>query len=58
MAIYHLHTKHLGRSNGDAACKDYYYGKVHDYTNKGGVVYETILLPPEAPIEFNNREIL
>ena len=35
-----------------------YYGEVSDYTNKGGVIYTEIFLPPYAPREYADRETL
>lgn len=35
-----------------------YYGEDSDYTNKGGVIYTEILLPPHAPREYADRETL
>ena len=35
-----------------------YYGEDSDYTRKGGVICSEILLPPQAPLEYANRETL
>ena len=35
-----------------------YYGEDSDYTRKGGVICSEILLPPQAPPSFSNRETL
>ena len=35
-----------------------YYGEDSDYTNKGGVIYTAIFLPPHAPREYADRETL
>ena len=35
-----------------------YYGEDSDYTNKGGVIYSEIFLPPHAPREYTDRETL
>ena len=35
-----------------------YYGEDSDYTNKGGVIYTEIFLPPPAPREYADRETL
>ena len=35
-----------------------YYGEDSDYTNKGGVIYTEIMLPPHAPREYAGRETL
>ena len=35
-----------------------YYSEDSDYTNKGGVIYTEIFLPPHAPREYADRETL
>ena len=35
-----------------------YYGEYSDYTRKGGVIYSEILLPPNAPSEYQDRATL
>ena len=35
-----------------------YDGVQHDYTRKGGLAYEAVMLPPQAPAEWKNRETL
>ena len=35
-----------------------YYGEDSDYTRKGGVICSEILLPPHAPPEYADREML
>ena len=35
-----------------------YYGEVSDYTHKGGVVCTDILLPPQAPNQYQDRATL
>ena len=35
-----------------------YYGEDSDYTRKGGVICSEILLPPQAPPSFSDRETL
>ena len=37
---------------------DNHYECFHDYTSKKGIVYREILLPPNAPPRFCNREVL
>jgi ATP-dependent exoDNAse (exonuclease V) alpha subunit len=37
---------------------DRYYGKIHDYTHKRGIVHSQILLPSTAPEEYSDRETL
>lgn len=69
MAIYHLEAKVISRGSGRSAvaasayqsCSrifNDYDGVLHDYTRKQGLIYEQILLPPEAPIEWRDREKL
>ena len=35
-----------------------YYGEYSDYTKKGGVLLTEILLPPNAPAEYSDRQTL
>lgn len=35
-----------------------YDGVQHDYTRKGGLAYEAVMLPPQAPAEWQDREKL
>ncbi len=35
-----------------------YYGEDSDYTNKVGVIYTEVFLPPHAPREYADRETL
>ncbi len=69
MALFHLHVTQVKRSAGQsivtsaayrAGEKLYseYYGEVSDYTHKGGVVCTDILLPPQAPAEYQDRATL
>ena len=69
MALYHFHADLIRRSKGQAAVAaaayrageklhDEYYGEDADYTRKGGVVYTEILLPPQAPAKYKDRETL
>lgn len=69
MAIFHCSIKIIGRSQGRSAvaCAAYRSGtklfdeelqKQNDYTNKAGVVHSAVLLPENAPDEFNDREKL
>ena len=37
---------------------DSYYGNVHDYTKKAGIVYKEIFLQPHAPERLKDRETL
>ena len=69
MAIYHCHCKIIGRKNGRSAVgaaayrsgekiTNDYDGITHDYTNKGGVVHTEIMLPENAPQEWQDRATL
>ena len=69
MALYHFHVDQIKRSAGQSAIaaaayrageKLYseYYGETNDYSRKGGVLYTEILLPPHAPPEYKDRQIL
>ncbi|MBQ9719060.1 MAG: MobA/MobL family protein, partial [Oscillospiraceae bacterium] len=69
MAIYHLAANVVMRGVGRTACgaaaymscsKLYndYDGIQHDYTRKGGLVWERVFLPPMAPAEWQDREAL
>ncbi|WP_343277377.1 MobQ family relaxase, partial [Ligaoa zhengdingensis] len=69
MAIYHLETKVISRGIGRTACGaaaymscsriyNDYDGIQHDYTRKQGLVWEHIFLPPMAPAEWQEREML
>ena len=69
MALFHLHVTQVKRSAGQSVVtsaayrageKLYseYYGEVSDYTHKGGVVCTDILLPPQAPAEYQDRATL
>ena len=69
MALYHFHADLIRRSKGQSvvAAAAYrageklrcdYYGNEADYTRKKGVVLTDILLPPHAPKEYADREIL
>ena len=69
MAIYHLEAKVVSRGTGRSACAasaylscssiyNDYDGVQHDYTRKGGLVWEQIFLPEYAPQEWQDRAIL
>lgn len=69
MALYHFHVSRVLRSRGQssveaaayragARLEDYYYGKIADYTAKGGVICAEILAPDYVPESFYNREFL
>ena len=69
MAIYHLEAKVISRGIGRSAvaasaymsCSkifNNYDGVQHDYTKKHGLIYEQVLLPPQAPPEWQDRSVL
>ena len=68
-AIYHLEAKIISRGAGRSAVaaaaymscsaiENEYDGVFHDYTRKGGLVYEHIYLPQYAPLSWNDRSVL
>lgn len=69
MALYHFHVSRVLRSRGQSSVEaaayragerleDSYYGKIADYTAKGGVICSEILTPDYVPEFFHNREYL
>ena len=69
MAIYHNAVSIGSRGSGQSACASSAYiscsvvyndydGVQHDYTRKGGLVWEQIFLTPMAPPEWQDRETL
>ena len=69
MAIYHMQAKVVSRGSGRSAvaasaymsCSRMYNdydGIRHDYTRKQGLIYQEVMLPPMAPLEWNDREQL
>ena len=69
MAIYHMQAKVVSRGSGRSAvaasaymsCSRMYNdydGIQHDYTRKQGLIYQKVMLPPMAPLEWNDREQL
>ena len=69
MAIYHLEAKIVSRGAGRSACAasaylscsaiyNDYDGVQHDYTRKGGLVWEQVFLSKSAPPEWQDREVL
>ena len=69
MSIYHCSIKIISRSSGRSAVASAAYrsgekllndetGIVHDFTSKGGVVMNEILLPAHAPSAYRNRQVL
>lgn len=69
MAIYHLEAKVVSRGAGRSACAasaylscsaiyNDYDGVQHDYTRKGGLVWEQVFLPEYAPQEWEDRAVL
>ena len=69
MALCHFHVGHIGRAGGQSAIASAayrageelyseYYGETNDFTRKGGVTYTEIMLPPNAPPEYKDRQTL
>lgn len=69
MAIYHCSIKIISRAGGRSAVASAAYrsgeklyneetGLTHDFTNKGGVIMSEIILPENAPSDYQNRELL
>ena len=68
-AIYHLEAKIISRGAGRSAVaaaaymscsaiENDYDGIFHDYTRKGGLVYEHVYLPQYAPPAWRDRSVL
>ena len=69
MALYHFSADQISRGDGQSSVAsaayragekltDEYYGQIHDYTRKGGVIMSEIILPEHAPERFADRETL
>lgn len=69
MAIYHFSAKLISRANGSSALASAAYraagrlydqrlGRTHDFTNKAGVVHSEVLLPENAPEQWQDRATL
>ena len=69
MALFHFSVTQVRRSAGQSAVASAAYragerlyseryGEYSDYTRKGGVVCSDILLPPQAPAEYQGRQTL
>ena len=69
MSIYHCSIKIISRAGGRSAVASAAYrsgkklyndetGMTHDFTRKGGVIMSEIILPPNAPKRYENREVL
>lgn len=69
MAIYHCSIKIINRSGGRSAIASAAYrsgeklhneetGLTYDFTKKGGVIMNEIILPSNAPRDYLNREVL
>ena len=69
MAIYHMQAKVVSRGSGRSAvaasaymsCSRMYNdydGIQHDYTRKQGLIYQEVMLPSMAPLEWNDRKQL
>lgn len=69
MALFHLTVTQVQRSAGQSAIASAAYragerlyseryGEYSDYTHKGGVICSHILLPPQAPPAYQDRQTL
>jgi len=69
IAIYHCSIKIIGRGKGQSAIAaaayragekivSEYDGRTSDYTKKGGVLHKEIILPDNAPAEYQDRAVL
>ena len=69
MALFHLSVTQVQRSAGQSAVASAAYragerlyseryGEYSDYTHKGGVICSHILLPPQAPPAYQDRQTL
>lgn len=69
MSIYHCSIKIISRAGGRSAVASAAYrsgeklyndetGIIHDFTKKGGVIINEIMLPANAPERYEEREIL
>lgn len=69
IALFHFHATQIKRSEGRSAVaaaayrsgeKLYseYYGEDNDYTRKGGVIHNEIMLPSHVPPEYADRQTL
>ena len=69
MAIYHYSIKIISRGKGQSAIAaaayragekitSEYDGRISDYTRKGGIVHTEIMLPDNAPAEYQDRAVL
>ena len=69
MAIYHLSVKIISRNKGRSSVgasayragekiKNEYDGITHNYSKRTDVIYKKILLPNNAPNEYEKREVL
>jgi len=69
LAIYHLSIKVMSRSKGKSVVaasayragtiiKNEYSGITYDYTRKKGIVHTEIMLPKNAPKEYESRAVL
>ena len=69
MALFHFTAGQISRGGGQSSVAsaayrageklmDEYYGQIHDYTKKHGVVLSEIILPEHAPERFADRQTL
>ena len=67
MANFYFDVSYISRNQGRSASaaaayrsgerlNDDYYGRIHDYTHKAGILYTKIFLTPTAPREYNDRQ--
>ena len=69
MALFHFTADQISRGGGQSSVAsaayragekltDEYYGQIHDYTRKQGVIMNEIILPAHAPERLADRETL
>lgn len=69
MDFFHSHTKIVSRNKGRSAVaasayisgtqmKNTWDGVIHNYTRKRHVIYTEVMLPPNAPLEYADRNML
>ena len=69
MSIYHLHAQVISRKDGRSSVAAAAYraaqklidkltGLIHDFTRKRGVDFSLVMLPPNAPSRFSDRNVL
>ena len=69
MALYHFSADQISRGDGQSSVAsaayragekltDEYYGQIHDYTRKQGVILNEIILTANAPERLKDRQTL